>query len=177
MLPCGDGFAHRGLKSKLESRGDEIIEFSGTNQTEIYDGLVREVANACDFGKTIALHGWSMGGGILLKFLDSDDFKDYMYSIVAVFLYAAAGQARRALPDGAPLTILYHNINDSVIKSSTSASNVKTLGKGTILRTAKNQYSLKNHLCDEFIDLTLTDLDSCLLKHTLKRASFRQSTK
>jgi dienelactone hydrolase len=134
MLPCLAGFVHARLREELR-KNYKIFVFRGKDTTDIYEGLVKGVTRVCGEGKTVALHGWSMGGGILLKYLASPDFQERMSSIVAVLLYAASGTTSKALPNGSPKTILYHNTNDEGIPSDQSAGNVKTLGGGTMLHS------------------------------------------
>jgi hypothetical protein len=160
MLPCAGEFVHPRLKEELSKRY-EIFEFQGRDQRELYKGLVAEVERVCAEGKTVALHGWSMGGGILLEYLASPHFKKHMSSIVAVLLYAAAGSAYRALPKGAPQTILYHNTNDKVIDSYNSDDNAKTLGGRARVHSSDVRHSGNNHQCNEFVNQTVEDLRMC----------------
>jgi dienelactone hydrolase len=168
MLPCNAGFVHGRLREEL-SKNYEIFVFRGKDTTAIFEGLVKEIARVCDEGKTVALHGWSMGGGILLKYLASPDFQKRMSSIVAVLLYAASGTARKALPKGSPKTILYHNTNDVVISIDDSVQNVETLGGATMLHARDTRYHGNNHQCNEFVTHTVKDLRICDLEHFLRR--------
>ena len=151
MLPCGGGFPHPGLRDAIRREGVRVHDINGTDQRMIIHRLKHLVQVEKERGSTIILHGWSMGGGILLRYL-SEIPDGYVRAVV---LYAPAGRARVSTNTS---VVVYHNTNDRIIPVTQSHTNVDMLGLNARLFVASENYGGNNHQCSEFVDSTMTYL-------------------
>ena len=146
MLPCGGGFVHGGFRDALHREGIRVHEITGTDQRAIIDRLERLLQ--LEKTSTIILHGWSMGGGILLKSLSR--IPDHVH---AVIVYAGAGSV---VLDSGHRVLLYHNTNDRMIRAKQSLENLDLLGSGNArLILSSQDVGGNNHQCNEFVDDTM----------------------
>ena len=146
MLPCGGGFVHGGLRDALHREGIRVHEITGTDQRAIIDRLERLLQ--LEKTSTIILHGWSMGGGILLQSLSR--IPDHVH---AVIVYAGAGSV---VLDSGHRVLLYHNTNDRMIRAKQSLENLDLLGSGNArLILSSQDVGGNNHQCNEFVDDTM----------------------
>ena len=148
LLPCGAGFSHPLLIKRLHD-----VELRNVYNLEDIDtkNMIRSIDEVAKReykrGQTVILHGWSMGGGIVLEYLNMYD-GDPPY-IDFVLLFAAAGSA--SLKSSIPV-VLYHNVHDSVIRLRTSERNKNVLGTWAVLKTSDLQDGGNNHQCNEFVE-------------------------
>ena len=146
LLPCGAGFSHPLLQKRLHDIGIQNIYVLDGNRNPIR--TIDDVAKReHERGHTVVLHGWSMGGGIALKYLDIYGGNPPHIDFILLFAAAGSVKSRSSIP-----IVLYHNIHDSVIQSSLSDKNVHVLGKWAVLKTSDVKQDDNNHQCNEFVE-------------------------
>lgn len=145
MLPCGGGFVHTPLHNRLKKLGIRTLTLHGTNERTLTRQLMSAIKQEKSQKNTICLHGWSMGGGIILSNLHRMHKDD----IDHVIIFAGAGRARKVTDID---ITLFHNSNDSVINIEMSEENGRILGPiAKIIRSNVN-HGDNNHQCNEFVD-------------------------
>ena len=149
FLPCGSGFIHPPLSSALSSHQEiKQIHINGTHDLlrRLTDCVTEQLRHRPP--PRIILHGWSMGGSVILQYLA----KRNTPPLLGVFLYAAAGISKRS--NGQPNVFLFHNNHDSVIPVQYSHENEIILGGKLIISDIMD--GGHNHLCNEFVTETVS---------------------
>ena len=123
FLPCGAGFIHKDLAAALTTY-KEITQVHITGTDSLLEKLSLAVNEQIQKEPTIRiiLHGWSLGGAVILAQRDRP-------KVLSVFLYAAADRCTGCTFQED--VFLYHNVYDTVINVTVSETNAKILN-GTL---------------------------------------------